>query len=33
VKQRIRKSLEERRAARKERNAIKLEIAIQAIKN
>lgn len=33
VKQRIRMTLEERRAARKERNAIKLEIAIQAIKN
>ncbi len=33
VKQRTRMTLEERRKARKERNAIKLEIAIQAIKN
>ena len=33
VKQRIRKSLEERRKARKERNDLRLEMAIQDIKN
>lgn len=33
VKQRMRKSLEERRKARKERNNIRLEMAIQDIKN